>query len=325
MKRTTKKDFDKKTHKVGQKKFRSNETKANSVSSRRVVMPTQNIEGSSDVVSEALIGLRHYNEKKRLDAINSLFRFGHQNITDDYLGEVLVSTGYCLCDDDELVRGKCASYLYQMLDELDPVSLQPFYHRACVQIRAGLGHVKAPIRSDTIRFLNRIIHLNIFEEDEINQFIQTLIELDSTFITATQSSNRRNSTGGISSDIRHTLWDCIEALLSLLIEKKRMMEEGKFESSNWSITNIVNRVFRPAPSIASDVCRFITSLARNGHDDVKERIETVASELGFMMTRTGLDEQESPQPKRVIPSAQKRGGRSVFSKLSILMGGSDSD
>ena len=311
-KKVQKKDFVKTTHRVGKSKTKLNETKADSVSSRRVVMPTQNIESTGDAVGEALIGLRHYNEKKRLDAIYALIRFGHRNIPNSYFGDVVIGVGFCLCDEDALVRSKCSAFLLQVLTSSDRALLNPFVPKIAIQIRAGLGNVSASIRSDSIAFLHRLIKTDpIFSEDDSKELIVTLVGLDGTFITVSD---------GKKSSSRELLWDCIESLLTHLVELQAAVRSGTIFSADWTISTIFSRVFTPQDKVGPSLRKLLTTFSRLGEEDRAARIRSLAEVAGIPLNQVDSVVTEKPTnlPKKKTSSS------SVFSRYSAFMA-DDSD
>jgi hypothetical protein len=307
-----KKDFVKTTHKVGKSKTKLNETRADSVSSKRVVMPSQNLESSGDVIGEALMGLRHYNEKKRLDAMYSLIRTGHREIPISYLGDVLLGVGYCLCDEDAMVRNKCASYLVQVLNVTNKSLVDPFLPKIAILIRAGLGNVSASIRGDTISFLHRLIlSTPLFTADDTKELIVTLIQLDATFITDSKKSTFCSRT---------TLWDSIELLLDHLRQLQEAVRSGVTFESEWTILNILSRVFSPQDKVEPSLQKFFTTLNRLGEDERAARLSVTAQGIGYCVNITTEKEMHVTKKKQ-----KSSGNNSVFSRYSALMADDDSD
>jgi hypothetical protein len=308
-----KKDFVKTTHKVGKSKTKLNETKADSVSSKRVVMPSQNLESTGDVIGEALVGLRHYNEKKRLDAMFSLIRAGHREIPISYIGDVLLGVGFCLCDEDAMVRSKCASYLVQVLNVTNKTFVDPFLPKIAILVRAGLGNVSASIRGDSISFLHRLIVSNpLFTADDTKEFIVTLIQIDATFIT----EGKKSSFGS-----RTSLWDSIELLLGHLCQLQEAVRIGVTFDSEWTVLNILSRVFSPQDKVGPSLRKLFTTLTRLGEDDRAARLSDLAQNIGFSVNEI------TDRPINVTKKKQNSssGKNSVFSRYSALMVNDDSD
>jgi hypothetical protein len=97
------------------------------------------------------------------------------------------------------------------------------------------------------------------------------------------------------------------------------MEEGDIEQSQWTVANIISRVFHPAPGIGGEIKKFLHSLSRHGADDVKERIQELAKELGLVTPVLEIDAGAAPTSS----VKRKKTGGSVFSKLSMIMSDSD--
>lgn len=309
-KKVQKKDFVKTTHKVGKAKTKLNETRADSVSSKRVIMPAQNIESTGDIVGEALISLRHYNEKKRLDAIYSLIRNGHRNIPTSYLGDVILGVGFCLCDDDALVRSKCGSFLLQVINTTDRTQLSPFVPKIAIQIRAGLGNVSASVRSDSISFLHRLILSDpIFSEDGAKELIVTLSGLDGTFITV--SDGKKSSARGI-------LWDSIELLLTHLLGLKSAVRSGSTFAADWTISTILSRVFSAQDKVGPSLQKLLLTFDRLGEDERASRIRTLSEKLGF-----AINSVAAVTEKQTISAKKKQAPSSVFSRYSALLASND--
>ena len=315
MTRVQKKDFERTTHRVGKAKTKRNETKVDSVSSRKVVMPNQNIECSGDTVGDALIGLRHYNEKKRLDAIHSLTRNGFRNIQISYLGDIILGVGFCLCDDDALVRSKCASFLLQVISATDKASLAPFIPKITIQIRAGLGHVNASVRLDAINFLHRLVVADaLFPEEEAKALIITLNELDGTFITV--SDPKTSSMGS-----RILLWDCIELLLFHLVTLQDSIRGGETFSSEWTVPNILSRVFSPHDKLGPSLAKLVSTLCRMGEDDRVDRLKSLC--LHLVISLPNMRNSDNLHELAMAKKPVKSKNRSVFSRLSALMSDQD--
>ena len=314
-----KKDFKKRTNKVGSRKIASNETSSSSVRSKRVVMPKQQLEGGDDQISELLIGLRHYNEKKRLDAANGLVRIGASSLPENRFADVLTGLGYCLSDGDDLVRTKASSFLFGLLSCSDGQLLKPFLASICVQIRAALAHVKAPIRLDAVGFLKKSCSLNLFTVTEIQELLRSLIEVTST-LTVTQSHKSRKG----SDDAKHIVLSTIEALLNLVVNKKQETEAGYVDSNEWTLSAILTRSFTPTFSIANDIRKLLNYLLRQGEDVARERIEGLAIESGIIEPVLRKPEPVDSRTNSTSKPKRKPAG-SVFSKLSALMRDSDSD
>lgn len=318
-KQKSKKDFEKLTRKVGARKSSRNETHVNGVSSKRVVMPVQQLE-SSDSVAEYLTGLRHYNEKKRLDAINALIRTGAGRIQHDRLGEVIVSLGFGLSDEDEAVRKKCGSFLCVILKDLDGTLLGPFYPKICIQIRAALADVSAPIRLDTIEFLKTVVDLAIFDSSEVTALIKSLVEVNSTLlITQTMRASKK----GQPLDIRYAVYECSEALLGQIALRRQKIEEGFIDPSQWTISALLQRTFSPPSTLDQDVRKLIQSLELQGEDVAKKRIEKMSIDAGIFEKPSVVQAAAAADTK---PAKKEYSSGSAFSKLSLLMrDNSDSD
>ena len=320
-KQRAKKEFVKQTRKVGARKFASNETHANSVQSKRVIMPVQRL-GSDDVIVESLTGLRHYNEKKRLDAINTFIRGGFSGIPEDRLGEVLAALGYCLSDDDEVVRGKCSSFLFSLLNEVDETIMDPFYPKLCIHVRAGLANVNPSVRFDSIQFLHRIVNFPIFDGANVHELIKSLVELNSTLVTnqVLKSSGKK----GVQIEVRTTLWQCVESLLEQLLEKKNEVEAGYINPSQWTVTAVLNRAFAPPSGVGFDIKKLLVSLDRQGEDAVKDRIEELATSCELIARKQPVAFIPLSESKQAKQKKRLNSGSSAFSKLSMLTRG-DSD
>ena len=291
-----KKDFSKITHKVGQRKSARNETQPNSVSARRVIVPLQKLEWGN-IVAEALIGLRHYNDKKRIESINCLMRVGAGSISSESLCDVMRSLGYGISDDEAVVRRKCCTFLCQMLSEFDEITLKPFVGGMLLQLRAGLANVKSPIRVDSITCLREILRIvRISESTEIFQLLKSLIELSSITSRSTE------------------LLDCVETLLEHLRDNQDRIDKGLIDSTQWTISAIVER---STACTAPPLVKFLLGLQKNGHDEYYERIKSLATAYGLIASSVSLEPET-----RAIPIVKKNA--SAFSRLSVLMN-EDSD
>ena len=318
-----KKDFEKIKHKVGKRKQARNDTETtNGVTTRRVVVPIQNLE-YGNVITEALTGLRHYNDKKRLDAVNSLARLGWNSIPEECLGDIIGSLGYCLSDDEAPVRKKCGSLLVVILTETNSATIKPFFSKVWLHVRSALANVKASIRVDGILFLKELLRIvRICDETEIIELLKALIELNSIILTneLVKRSGDANGKAGFS-DFRFALWECIEKLVFALINNREEVNQGIIDAASWTVSAIVSREFSPKRlGISVPLQNFLVSLERNGEDVLLARLHAAAVSAGLL---------ESAMPARSVddkPGFKKaaKSRSSAFSELSRLMN-SDSD
>ena len=309
-KQSGKKDFVKQSRRVGVRKTQSNETKASGVRSRRVVMPVQQLTANNDTITDCLIGLRHYNDKKRLDAVNALLRVGHANIPEERVGEIVTSLGFGISDEDESVRSKCCALLYTLLSEFDESVLEPFYSRICIHIRAALANVKPGIRFDGVQFLHRVVPFGIFSTGEVVELVKSLVELNSAILP---SQSARGSSKGPTQDVRKLIWKSVEGLLEHVVSGREEVEQGYMNPNEWTIGAIVSRTFAQNVSISGDIRKLLTSLTRQGEDATRERIEELALSCEFL-DRPKISEHQEEQARR----KKKASSGSVFSKLSML-------
>jgi hypothetical protein len=313
-KQQVKKDFEKLTRKVGQRKVSRNHTAENSLRSRRVVMPTQKIE-TNHQLAEYLVGLRHYNEKKRLDAVNGMIRLGPDCVSEEKLGEVIISLGYCLCDIDTAVRNKCSNYLFDILSGLDDSILRPFYPKVFIQLQAALSNVRTEVRSDAVSFLHRIESFPVFDSIEILQLIKSLIEVNSALLS-NQTYRVKAGKNGQSSDIRTTVFSCIVGLLESLLEKQKEVDDGYINPSDWTISHLLERAFNSSISIGQDMKKLLVSLEKQGEEVFHAKIEGLANDTGLLIRN--LPEAFQPVSKHP-PKKKPSSSSSAFSKLSQLL------
>ena len=271
-------------------------------------MPKQRIGGGDGDVTEYLIGLKHYNDKKRLDAINSLLRNGLKSIPANQVGELITGLGYGLSDEDEQVRVKCATFLLVLLNEFDQVVLQPFSQRLFIHIQAGISNVNADIRSSSVQFLGKMSCGEQFNEAEIEGLIKGLVELNNTVIPRARSK-------GNGSDLRQGLCKCMENLIESLQEKREDTERGVIDPSQWTISAIASRARSASSSTGSEIKKFLNSLERQGEDVMVERIKRVAVAAKLISEERQIESRErSTKPKKI----------GIFSRMSLLLN-DDSD
>ena len=306
------KDFTKQSRKVGTRKVQNNETRATGLGSKRVVMPTQQLTAENDQVSEYLVGLRHYNEKKRLDAAHGLIRIGSDSIPESRLSEVLNSLGYCLCDEDDGVRSKCSNFLFTVLCNTDSSIIAPFIANVCIQIRAGLSSVNAAIRLDSVMLVKRLLPLKIFTPTEIQELLRSLIEIHSTILSMAQSKSKKNQ-----EEARMLVLSAIESLLQLLHWKEKEIEDGLIDPNQWTIASVLVRVFSPSSQASTEVKRLIHLLDRQGDDVYKQRIETLAVQCGLTCI-SGAKRSDVGSSLVIHKKLGKKPVGSVFSKFSLL-------
>lgn len=273
-------------------------------------MPIQQLSSNNDAITDCLTGLRHYNDKKRWDAINGLIRMGHGQIAEERVGDVVSSLGFGLSDEDDTVRTKCSSFLYTLLNELDESILEPFHPRICMHIRAALANVKPGIRFDGVQFLHRVIPSNIFSTEEVAELIKSLVELNSAILPS--QSNRGSQKSG-SQDVRKLIWKSVEGLLEHVAARRSDVEQGFMNPTEWTVSAVLSRVFSPHASVSADLRKLLVALTRQGEDAMRDRIEELSIECDF------FDKSTPNRPQEEIIKSRKRGATgSVFSKLSLL-------
>jgi hypothetical protein len=314
------KDFKKIKRSVGGRKFVRNETLASSVRSKRVSVPTQRIEGASDLVCESLVSLRHYNEKKRLDAINSLIRAGHEAVLDSLLGDVITSLGVLLSDMDGLVRGKGAEHLFRILNNRDIDSVSPFKERIGSLVRAALASVDPGVRNDAILFVKRCIPLGIYTSTDINGHLRALFDMacDAQLFNSTKATK-------ISEEFRTTLNATIEALLNALIRSRHEIESGAIDAGEWTLSAIFSRTLWPSVGCGPSLARFLSLVHRQGETNLHSHIERLAVQAGILkpVAKRSVKSVNETQPKRTTGRSSAKGG--VFSRLLQLERDNDSD
>lgn len=317
-----KKDFQKIKHKVGQRKAARNETEPNSVTTKRVVVPLQKFD-SEDIISDALIGLRHYSDKKRIDSVNVLARLGASSIPTGRLSEVINHLGYCISDDDAAMRKKCSTLLCRVLAEIEDEMIGPFLGGIMLHVRAALANVKPSIRVDAIACLKTLLgQVKIADDSEVLSLLRALIDLNSTILTSELVKRATGRTDKASSgDFRCMLWECVEELLENLHCNQTRIEEGVIDSCEWTLGSILARNIT-RKSLTEVMDKFLRSLERTDEEGYHERIEAAAFACGLTL-------QVSSKPS--ISVARAEGGKkrpqktkSAFSQLSALMN-SDSE
>lgn len=311
-KQTNTKDFVKKSRRVGTRKFQRNETSASGLRLKRVVMPNQQLVAGDDQVSELLVGLRHYNEKKRLDAVHGLLRIGSSSVPESRLSEVLNSLGYCLSDEDDVVRCKCGNFLFSVLCNTSSAILAPFLANVCIQLRAGLSSVNPAIRLDSVVLVKRIIPLKVFTPIEIHEILRSLIEIHSTILSTAQSKAQKNQ-----EEARMLVLSAIESLLQLQLLKGKELEDGLIDPNQWTITSVLGRVFSPTLEASIEVKRLLHLLDRQGDDILKQRFEGLAIQCGLVDV-SSAKKSDSGSTLSTKKKLDKKPIGSVFSKLSLL-------
>jgi hypothetical protein len=196
---------------------------------------------------------------------------------------------------------------------MDETSLKPFYPNVCIQIRAALADVRPEIRYDGVEFLRRLVDFPIFETQEVYELMRSLMEINSSLIG--NQSNR--SKKGNAVDIRSALYECIEHLLESLCNRKKDVEEGYIDPSQWTLSSLLSRNFTTVSStISEDLRKFITVLYRQGEDVVGERVEKMATECEILGRRVVV---ESAVDSKLTSKKKSGPPSSAFSKLSLLM------
>jgi hypothetical protein len=306
------KDFKKKKHAVGALKLQSNETQKGSLRSKRVKMPTQRLSTNSDQLSEILTGLRHYNEKKRLDAMNSLIRSGHESIADESMGDVVTSMGILLVDIDDLVRSKAANFLFALISNRDRLTVSPFVQGLGSLARAALANVAPNIRNDAVAFIKRCAPLGLFTSSDTQAYLKSLFEISTTL----QSFNSRTSRN--TDDQRQLVFSTVEIVLQSLADQKEEIGQGSIDPSHWTMSSIFQSVLWPPAGMSMELNRFMSFLHRQGESATRDRVETLAEKAGLLVKADPIatpanGKQSAPKRK---PSG--RGSGTVFSKLSLL-------
>ena len=280
-------------------------------------MPSQKLEVNKEAITESLVGLKHYNEKKRLDAMHTLIRNGQDAIDESLLSEVFASVGNCLCDEDAIVRTKASTFLFSLLSNRDPNTIRPFMLRLSCQMLAAMGNVKHHIRSDAVAFLRRCLPLRLFTSIEVRNMLRSLFEISGSM----QSINTSKSVKNVEEQ-RLAVFSAVEDLLETLAEQRQSVEEGLIESTEWTLSAIFARVLWPPRDIDVELRRFLGALARQGDTETKDRMEKLALESGIIC-RNKIDTRIQPDERRKKATGRTSG--TAFSRLSQLMKGDDSD
>ena len=312
MRKATKiKDFTKQTRKVGRRKAPSNETSASGIASRRIFVPAQKLDNrDDDKIVEYLVGLKHYNSKKRVDAINCLMRSGSASIPFNHLSDALSCLGFGLSDEDEAVRTKCATFLLTVLNELEVAILQPFGNRLFCQLRSCLSNVNHEIRGSSLKFLCRMACGSIFSQIEISELIKGLVELNKTTVVP----RGRSQTEGEST--RFNICMCLEKLIYAIKEKCDVSDVGMIDPSEWTVSSITNRAIAIPSNVGSEISKLILALERQGEEVLLKRIKDVASNA-HVLSQELSQVRELSQKKTGKHKSLNSGG--VFSKLKSLM------
>lgn len=312
MRKATKiKDFTKQTRKVGRRKVPSNDTASSALESRRIFVPAQKLDiRNDDKLVEYLVGLKHYNNKKRVDAINGLMRSGATSIALNHLSEVLSCLGFGLSDEDEAVRTKCASFLLTVLNELEVAILQPFGNRLFLQLRSCLSNVNPEIRGSSLKFLCKLACGSIFSQIEISELIKGLVELNKTTVV----SRGRSQTDG--EQTRFDICMCIERLIYAMKEKCDVSDVGMIDPLEWTVSSITNRAIAAPSNVGSEISKLILALERQGEEVMLKRIKDAASN-SHVLSQEASHVREISQKKMRKHKSLNSGG--VFSKLTSIM------
>ena len=302
------KDFKKQIRKVGRKQTASNETYAAGVRGKRILMPVQRIDGSPDGVLEHLVGLKHYNDRKRLDAINNLLRSGVESLAANHIGEVLLGLGFGLSDEDEQVRTKCGAFLFAILNGVEATVLQPFASTLFIQLRTALANVRTEIRGSSVHFLSRLRCDGLFSEIETRDLIRALVELNSAVVPRGRSKSDET-------ELRSLVCKCVENLLEALVEKQQETETGQIDRSQWTVSSIANRAVLPESTLGLDMRKLVNSLERQGLEILAERIKLSALSAGLI----SIDAPKIPSDPKRGQHSRGKNTVSIFSRMSQLM------
>ena len=308
------KDFTKKKRAVGARRLGSNETHKGSLQSRRVKMPTQRLSTNSDQLSEILTGLRHYNEKKRLDSMNSLNRIGHEAIADELLGDVVTSMGILLSDTDDQVRSKAANFLYSLISNRDKLTITPFVQRLGSLARSALANVTSTIRNDAVGFIKRCAPLGVFSSSDTQGYLKALFEISTTLQSFNSSRSSRST-----DEQRQQVFSTVEALLETLAEQKKEIESGSIDPSHWTMSFIFQKVLWPPAGLTVELSRFLNFLHRQGESVIRDRVEELAVEAGLMKKAEPAVQPNTSKQTGIKRKPTGRQSGTVFSKLSLLI------
>jgi hypothetical protein len=282
-------------------------------------MPSQKIESSRAAISDNLVGLKHYNDKKRLDAINWLLRTGQDSIGESMLSEVFTSLGTCISDEDALVRSKASSFLFSLLSNRERNVVCPFVSRLSLQIIAALANVKQPIRHDAVVLLRRFVPFGLLSASEIRSTLRSLFEVSGSLQSVNTSRTVKNV-----DEQRQSVYAAVEELLESLCKQRESIEAGSIESNEWNITSIISKVLWPVRDIDLELRRFLNLLSRQGENILREKIEALAFEAGLLTREPAANAKPQNESDRKSRAHSKSSG-TVFSKLSLLMRDEDSD
>lgn len=305
------KDHRKIKNKVGVRTAARNETSAQSVSSKRIVLPVQSLGPSSDVISDSLIGLRHFNNRKRIDAINALNRLAPIDFGRDKLVSVLVCASYAMSDDDALVRLKCGQLIQRLLGDAAINCIGSIAHGVGLHIRSSLSNVNAAVRRDSMLLLEKLLNLpEVFDEGELNDLLVTLLQLGTTIVSNQQFTSEEDR-----SMVKRVLMSILEKLLAI----RMRLEQGSVRSSQWCISSLL-AVNPSCSSLSVDMSRYLAGLKHSGDNAELETILLLARRLEIPVNLALLVDPV----KTVAKKPKSTGG--VFSKMArLLRGNSDSD
>lgn len=308
------KDHKKIKHKVGVRKVARNETNAQSVSSKRIVIPVQTFGPSSDVISDSLIGLRHFNNKKRIDAINALNRMSPSDFGRDKLVSVLVCASYALSDDDPNVRQKCTQLIVRLLSEPDISSIGSISAGVGIHIRSSLSSVNAAVRRDTMLLLEKLLNVaeDIFDEPQLNDLLSTLLQLGTTIVLNQQYTSEED---------RSVVKRVLQGLFERLHAIRKSLQLGQVRSSQWCVSAILS-VGSNSSTLSVDVSRYLTGLKLSGDLVEFESLLSLTRQLGISLVDSVMHAPLRGAVKRAKSSSS---GGGVFSKMARMMHQEDSD
>jgi hypothetical protein len=299
------KEFDRIKKKVGRKQVARNETSAGSVSTKRVTVPVQSIGVARDILTEALVGLRHFNDRKRIDSIYAISRLDVGEIGQDKLSSLVLSVGYCLSDTDSLVRQKCGNFLVRFCDDTDSNLIRTLSSSLCIQIRAAVSSVNPEVRNDALVLLERLLDLGeFFDEQSIMSLLKTVIDLG----TAVDSHHRSNGDTSGNVIMRNVI-----NLLQHLVEFSAAKEEGIVDSSEWSLASVINRITADEVSIGKDIGRLLNRLIRSGESETYDEVVRLCGRLEIPVNVSSAVEVKQDNPRK----SKSSGG--VFSKLAKFL------
>jgi hypothetical protein len=176
-------DFkDPKKSKLGKPKAKNPSETQTKVTVKRISMPKQSILVSTDELQDIFNRCRHFNAKKRIEAMADL-RKSIESLSNSSMHEFVSILCVCICDDETGVR----KAVKEIVLNNPTLNWSPYKTMITVSFRAGLSHVETAIRTDTATLLSSVPSIgDILDRENSIEIVKILAERKSLDLLSMQ-------------------------------------------------------------------------------------------------------------------------------------------